>query len=151
MKAIRAIGTAALIGLAGLALLYASDFVGVYARVDKVVLEPNAEAPERIQIWGVFSLADPQNGRDYAPAVRGYLYFKPGRNEQATRAEWNDLKQLAGSGQIVAFGTRGSRPSLRKSDEKPANPDVYGTNTGLIKVNGKSDYPPVKALLEFKD
>ncbi|HWN99480.1 MAG TPA: hypothetical protein VNS63_09445, partial [Blastocatellia bacterium] len=34
-----------------------SDWTGVYARVDKVVFEPNAGAPERIQIWGAFALA----------------------------------------------------------------------------------------------
>ena len=34
-----------------------SDWIGVYARIDKVSLEPNATAPERIQIWGAFALA----------------------------------------------------------------------------------------------
>jgi hypothetical protein len=29
----------------------------VYAIVEKVVLEPNENSPERIQIWGVFSVA----------------------------------------------------------------------------------------------
>src|SRR5262245_32232762 len=32
-----------------------SDPTGIYARVDKVVLEPNATTPERIQIWGAFA------------------------------------------------------------------------------------------------
>ena len=44
--------------LAGLALatvpVGASDPVGIYAVVKKVVFEPNETAPERIQIWGAF-------------------------------------------------------------------------------------------------
>lgn len=151
MKAIQPLGRALLIVLAGLALAHASDFVGVYARIDKVVLEPNTDSPERIQIWGVFSLADPADRQNYLSPARGYLYFKLDSNPKAARAEWNDLKQVAGSGQIVAFGARGQKARLRKPDDKPESPDTYYTNIGLTKVSGKTDYPPVKALLDYKD
>jgi hypothetical protein len=151
MKAIQPLGRALLIGLAGLALAHASDFVGVYARIDKVVIEPNSDSPERIQVWGVFSLADPGDRQNYLPPARGYLYFTLDRNPQAARTEWNDLKQVAGSGQIVAFGSRGQKQRLRKSGEKPESPDPYITNMGLTKVSGKTEYPPVKALLDYKD
>ena len=151
MKAIQALGTAVLIGVACLTLVHASDFVGVYARIDKVVLEPNNDAPERIQIWGVFSLANPDDRQNYLPAARGYVYFKLDRNPQAARAEWNDLKQAAGSSQILAFGARGQHLSLRKPADKPENPDAYLTNVGVTKVNSKTDYPPVKALVDYKD
>src|SRR5688572_33124636 len=79
----------------------ASDPVGVYAFVDKVVLEPSEGQPERIQIWGGFALAEGR-GDTYAPAKRGYMYFalKPGE-EELSRKEWNDLKSLAGAEQFV--------------------------------------------------
>jgi hypothetical protein len=147
----RAIQRVFLIAMAGFALAHASDFTGVYARIDKVVLEPNSDSPERIQIWGVFSLADPADRQNFLPPARGYLYFKLDSNPKAARAEWNDLKQVAGSAQIVAFGFRGQKQSLRKSGDKPENPDPYLTNIGLTKVSGRTDYPPVKALLDYKD
>jgi hypothetical protein len=59
----------------GLALLggvaRASDPVGVYALVEKVVLEPNEKAPERIQIWGAFSLASTVDRDSYEAPARG--------------------------------------------------------------------------------
>ncbi|MCA1660297.1 MAG: hypothetical protein LC642_07155, partial [Verrucomicrobiaceae bacterium] len=60
--------------LSGLAMVFgviastsASDLVGVYAFIEKVVLEPSDAAPERIQLWGGFALADGR-GEKYAPA-----------------------------------------------------------------------------------
>ena len=95
MKTIQPLGRALLIGLAGLALAHASDFVGVYARIDKVVLEPNSDSPERIQVWGVFALAQPGTADSYSPPTRGYMYFTlvTGK-EDVCRKEWTDLKAL---------------------------------------------------------
>jgi hypothetical protein len=96
----------------------ASDPVGVYALIDKVVLEPNEQTPERIQLWGAFRLAE--GGSQYAAPVRGYLYFAivPGQEKQC-RAEWNDLKKIAGTGQCVAFGNRGAKLStVRKPKQR---------------------------------
>src|SRR5689334_1269098 len=58
---------------------FASDPTGVFALIDKVVLEPNDTAPERIQVWGAFAVAE-QKDRDpnrdaYKAAEKGYLYF----------------------------------------------------------------------------
>ena len=61
--------------VAGAATIRASDPIAVYARVDRVVLLPSAEAPETIQIFGVFSLATPNDRNAYEPPARGYLYF----------------------------------------------------------------------------
>ena len=130
---------------------HASDRVAVYAKVDRVVLEPSADAPETIQIWGVFSLAQPNNANDYLPAARGYLYFKLPGTRDAARREWADLKAVAGTGQIVAFGSRWeSTPRLRQPNDKPAAPDAYAVNTGLNKVQGRTDYAPIRALVEFR-
>ena len=43
----------------------ASDFTGIYARIDRVVLEPSTGTPERVQVWGVFAIAKTTNPNDY--------------------------------------------------------------------------------------
>jgi hypothetical protein len=146
---------------------HASDWTAVYALVDKVVMEPNAEHPERIQVWGVFSMAKPNDRRLYEAPQRGYLYFTlpepgkavlapqaPGRQSEKqtlARVEWSDFKTLAGKRQVVGFGNRHMvKYRVRKADEKPANPDVYEVELGLSRVASNTDYPPVKALLEYK-
>jgi hypothetical protein len=125
-----------------------SDWTGVYARVDKVVFEPNETAPERIQIWGAFALAVKENPNSYEPAQRGYLYYSltPGK-EEICRKEWADLKSIAGSGQIIGFGGRHQPPRLRKVKEKASDPDVYPVANGLQKINDRpSDYGPIREL-----
>jgi hypothetical protein len=139
-----------LVCAAALPLAQASDFTGIYARIDKVVLEPATGSPERIQIWGVFSISDGNRTTFSAPA-RGYLYAKLEANAQATLAEWNDLKQVAGTGGIVAFGLNGRTLRLRKPADKLENPDPYPLNIGVTKVQGRTGYPPVKALEDYQD
>jgi len=141
----------ALLGIMALALLHGSDYSGIYARIDKVVLEPGGDSPDRIQVWGVFSLSRGEHGGDYQAPARGYLYFNLGNRPELARAEWNDLKQVAGTGQIVSFGLRGQLPRLRKPDEKPAAPDPYALNTGVAKVSARTDYPPVRAVADYRD
>lgn len=126
-----------------------SDWVGVYAIIDKVIVEPASGTPERIQLWGDFATATQTNRITYEPPQRGYLYFtvKAGK-EDLTRKEWADLKALAGSGQVVGFGVR-SQPvgRVRKSDEKPAAPDAYPIGSGLVKMSDRgSSYEPIAAL-----
>jgi hypothetical protein len=120
--------------------LYASDFTGVYAVIDKVVLEPSDTAPARVQIWGAFALSDGQRGSNYKPAEKGYLYYacEAGR-ESICRNEWADLKSVAGTGTGVGFGYRYSATGrIRKADEKPASPDVYPIQAGVVKVEKKT-------------
>src|SRR5687767_2202110 len=82
-----AIVTLMMLGLAATAAL-ASDPTGVYAVVDKVVLEPTPDAPQRVQVWGTFVLASGR-GSTYGPPERGYMYFSalPGK-EDVCRREW---------------------------------------------------------------
>jgi len=127
----------------------ASDPIGIYGFVDRVVFEPNDTAPERIQVWGGFALAKKTvNNSEYNDAERGYLYFKlrPGE-EEVCKKEWADLKAVAGKKQIVSFGTRYSDPppTLRKSDAKVENPDVYPKSWGMSKVSVR-DYTPLKQI-----
>jgi len=128
----------------------ASDLVGIYALVDKVVLEPNESAPERIQVWGGFALAEGR-GYEYAPAQRGYMYFKLKPDKQSLcRNEWSDLKSVAGTGKIVAFGMRHSdNGTVRKADTKIEKPDVYPIGMGVHKVS-KKDYKPLNELNALK-
>jgi hypothetical protein len=129
-----------LLGLTGLLVtmlnVRASDPVGVYAVVDKVVLEPNGTSPQRIQIWGVFAPWE-SYGDVYAAPKRGYLYYKIAdrSNGKVERAEWTDLKALAGTGQGVAFGQRHQAPGrIRPASEKPTSPDDYVLGSGLTRV-----------------
>jgi hypothetical protein len=105
----------ALLLLLASAALRASGPVGIYCIVERVVFEPGEQAPERVQVWGAFSLAD--GGLDQplttSAPVRGYLYFRmpaaaPGAGSSShqtlIRREWNDLKTVAGTGQAVGFG-----------------------------------------------
>jgi len=126
-----------------------SDPTGIYALIDRVVLEPNSAAPERIQVWGAFALASKEDRNSYNPPGRGYLYFscKPGK-EEVCRKEWSDLKAVAGTGQVIGLGGRDMpRPRLRKADEKVSDPDEYPLNFGLVKMRDRNiDYAPVRAL-----
>ena len=150
MEAKRLVAVTALM-LAGLVVAQASDRVGVYGRVDKIVMEPNDQAPQRIQVWGAFAIAVPRNPYDYQPAASGYLYFTLPANAELALKEWADLKAVAGTSQIVAFGTRWECCArLRKADERPAAPDKYSMNLGVTKINGRTDYAPIRSLLEMK-
>ena len=132
-------------------LAYASDRVAVYAKVDRVVLQPNAGAPDTIQVFGTFSIAERNNPNDYRPAARGYLYYRLPAKRDAARREWSDLAAVAGTGQIVAFGSRWEgTPRVRDASDPPANPDEYTINTGLTNVDGRTEYAPVSALADAR-
>jgi hypothetical protein len=96
--------------------LTASGPLGIYGIVERVVFEPNEQAPERLQLWGAFAYAD--GAGDQALSVsavkRGYIYFRLSTSDVAAqleidliRREWNDLKSVAGTGQAVGFGRWG--------------------------------------------
>jgi len=131
------------------ATLRASDPVGVYAIVQKVVFEPNDKAHERIQIWGVFALADTARGGNfYTKPQRGYLFYSlPKGKESTALKEWADFKSVAGTGQGIAFGGRHSALGrVRPDSEKPASPDSYSPDSsyangiGVTKVNPAPGY-----------
>ena len=70
-KRICFVAVLALLLLAGAAR--ASYPCGIYARIDKVEFEPNADKPERVKVWGDFLLVKTSN-RLVGPE-RGYVYF----------------------------------------------------------------------------
>jgi hypothetical protein len=127
--------------------LHASDRTGIYAVVDKVVFEPNEQNPERVQIWGTFAVATRGDQDLYDPVQTGYLYFRAGTGRDVTRAEWSDLKSLAGTKRIAGFSSRfGQSLHVRNATEKPAAPDTYVTGIGVTTIRADRDYAPIRAL-----
>lgn len=114
----------------------ASDPLGVFCIVDKVVFEP-ADCPEKAQIWGACAVA--RGGNQFGPASKGYFYYSiASGKEDVIRAEWMDLKATAGTGAVVGFGGRiAPAGRFRAESEKPASPDAYPLNMGVVKL---SDY-----------
>ena len=154
-KSLRLVHVKALIVLlavmaAGTVQSFASDPIGVYALINKVVLEPNETMPERIQIWGDFAIATGRNDQ-YTPPKSGYLYLKLNPEKpEVCRKEWADLKSVAGTDQVVGFGNRhAEQGTIRKTDAKPEKADVYALGWGVSKINRK-DYKPVSDLLAFR-
>lgn len=134
--------------VAALALpLIPSDPMGVYCLVDKVVLEP-ADAPERAQIWGVCAVAN-QNDWYFQPPAAGYFYYAlPATRADTVRAEWLDLKSVAGTREVVGFGRRYQPVGrLRTASEKPAAPDAYPLHLGVTKVGSRAVVPEVREIV----
>jgi hypothetical protein len=123
----------------------------VYIVIDKVVFEPDEEAPTRIQIWGAFALL--REGNAYGSPVRGYLYYTaaPGAEEKC-RKEWAVLKKLTNKKQLISFGHCGApcvRDHLRKPSERVARPIVYPHGKGgfALGKHAESNFPSLKKLL----
>ena len=158
----------ALIGLASAHLL-ASGQAGIYGIVERVVFEPDARAPEGVQIWGAFAFVE--RTRTFRPGhtevqgqvftnyysrpTRGYLYFRlPETTTQIedARREWSDLASVAATGQAVAFGYfdrfRGDKlMSFRDKASKPENPDPYYTDVGVAKLPADGSHAKIVSEL----
>ena len=145
--------------------LSASGSAGIYGIVEKVVFEPNEQAPERIQVWGAFAFNDSRQ-QAISEVKRGYLYFRlPAGNAGTAKTDWKDLKSVAGTGQAVAFGAWGyigrfeelqsdARSSrslpyflarepgnpitdlrVRRESEPLDDPAAYEVNIGIVKLS----------------
>jgi hypothetical protein len=120
--------------------------------VDKIVMEPDANAPTRIQIWGTFIFCP--NRSSFSKPVSGYLYYSAGEGqEEACRKEWAKLQKLAVEGHIVALGNCGEPKvdgHLRKASDKPVSPVSFPVGEGLGFSNGdgyERNFPSAKKLL----
>jgi hypothetical protein len=138
----RRILLAAVVGLLAWAgAARASDPVGIYALVEKVVLEPKDDKAERAQVWGVFRFAVKNSGDEYSAPVYGHIDYglAPGKTDD-TRREWADLKKIAGTGQAVAFASRyGAKGTLRKASEKSDKHEAYPIADGLHKLDSDGE------------
>ncbi len=132
----RRLASAAIVAVAAVAApaLQASGPLGIYGVVQRVVFEPDARAPERVQVWGAFAYVDGQpagtaaspGSRGHSPVTRGYLYFRLpvfDGSMDTVRREWADLAAAAGTGDAVGFGAWGYigrferlRPDARPGD-----------------------------------
>lgn len=151
---------AALIGLSATAIFAAitvdaSVPLGVYAIVDKVVLEPTDAEPQRIQIWGTFALWDDRPGLGYRAPERGYLYFSCLREQIGIcRNEWADLKSIAGTGQMIGFGSRSlAAGRVRATGERASTPEVYPIQFGVVQMGSSprgAIFDQLKALARVR-
>ena len=140
--------------------LSASGQAGIYGVIERVAFEPATGAPERIQIWGAFSIVEhmPNEGfTNYASAAkRGYLYFKLPADQKdidIARREWADLKSVAGTRQAVAFAYwdrfRGDKlMRIREDGAKPDDPDVYRPQIGVTKLSATGAHAEIVASLK---
>src|SRR5205807_764109 len=87
----------------------ASDPVGIYAVVDKVMLSPSTGPAERIQIWGVFALAQGRGGDDYSPPMRGYMSFTLVKGKENV----HPLASAAGPPASLGVGRPADQPGRR--------------------------------------
>ena len=131
--------------MVGTAKLGASDPIGVYAVIEKVVLDPAQGQPERIQVWGAFALSDTRNQDDYLAPQKGYLYYSCAPQQAATcQKEWADLQSVAGKGLGVGFGGRHiANGRVRSATDKPESPDVYPIRMGVYKTDSRGAQPAV--------
>jgi hypothetical protein len=99
------IAAALLLALTPTAASAKNATVAIYAVVDQVTFEPDGVSPNVVRISGVFVVPIAPSSGLYHPPLRGYLYFRirPGM-EDAVRKDWNELKGIAGTGQVVGFG-----------------------------------------------
>ena len=118
----------------------AVDPVGAYCILEQVVVvDPNNDAPGRVEMWGAFALADPAVSGGYLRASRGYMYYvcPPGRST-ACKSEWADLRWISGTGKAIGYGRRGKPIGrLRRDDDGVVSPDPYPLDGGLVKVESK--------------
>ncbi len=162
MKSTRAI-LVFVVFLLGVMNLTASGPIGIYGIIERVIFEPNEQAPQRIQLWGAFEYVDGGirgTGATTAPQ-RGYLYFSlpTGAAQAAAKAEWVDLKAVAGTGQAVGFGNWGyvgpfnnagmqTSARIRPQSEPPAGPEGYFTNAGIVKLSEQGSHAQIVKQLQ---
>jgi hypothetical protein len=135
-----------------------SELVGIYAIVERVVLEPDDRGPQRIQLWGAFA-----TNRTRAKPQKGYMYFVlPNSRQDVALKEWGDFKNLAGTGRVVSFGNsffvsasqanadayHASLGRVRIASEKPQSPDEYPLNLGLSTISDPTIVDALKKALK---
>lgn len=137
--------TAAMLVASPAGPVHASDPMGIYTRVEDVVVEEpvKPEEPPRVRILGISALAyrpmengQPKGG-DYSKPAQGYLYFEcPEGRTEICRMEWADLQKAIGDERCASYGDRyltDPKPNgrLRPPDEPVGEPDTYPIGQGV--------------------
>lgn len=131
-----------------------SDLVGVCALLDKVVPLPNAEQPTSIELHGAFAVAEGGRG-NYCRAPRtGVMRFCLGADAEECVRQWRDLLAQAGTGRVVAFGSRhqmnrdGAVPvRVVAAGEPPGALPPYTTGWGVHVIEHVAHGGPRELLL----
>jgi hypothetical protein len=129
--------SAALLAVSALAITStasATTIVNVVMDVEKVVLEPDGSAPTRIQIHGVFALAEGGPGAPYAAPKRGYLYLAcPTGREADCKTHFLDIQKAIGDARCAGIGQAGETlPTVRAEGTTPSAPDTYSFGLGVM-------------------
>ncbi|MBL8753643.1 MAG: hypothetical protein JNK15_10100 [Planctomycetes bacterium] len=143
---------AVLFAVAFAAAVPPSDPVACYATIDKVVLLPDAQQPTQVELHGAFALAEGVSGSFYRAPERGVLRAKLGADADATRAQWRDLARVAGTGEVVAFGSRYESLDAKSAPWRVVAADApagelapWPSGYGLTRTRG-IDHGPVRHL-----
>ena len=127
--------------LALLMTAQASGPVAVFALIEKVTFEPSADKPERIVLTGLFTTSRLSANNDtlYEGPQKGSMYYSlpTGADRQRVLNEWQDLKSIAGSRQVVGYGASwaGHSGVVRKDGEGLGTPNDWPTQNGIIRVD----------------
>ncbi len=115
-----------------------SEPMGVFALLDKVVLQPNPEQPTSIELHGAFAVAEGGRGNYYRAPRTGVMRFSPGTDADESLRQWRDLAKQAGTGKVVTFGSRHQMnrdgvPPVRvaAAGDAPGTPPPYTTGWGV--------------------
>ena len=115
MNRVVCIATAVLAVTVCLGRADASGPIAVFALVDKVSFEPNADKPERIRISGVFSIAAPGSSGVVFGAPAGLPLFRLAKRQRYHRAPGMDRSEIH-----CRFATgSGTRLRLVREDAGP--------------------------------
>jgi hypothetical protein len=117
----------------------ASSPFGVWAKVEKVVVEKSDGGPNRIQIHGVFMLFVSADAgtflEQYTPPAHGVMYFEcPAGQTAICEDEWADIEKsiAAGPRKCVGFGAQLTAPGTLHAPGAPlGNPDPYPIHNGV--------------------
>ena len=147
------IGAALIVALAAASQSWASGPIANYAIIDKVVLEPQKDKPDHVQIWGTFVMAQDARGSSYSEPVHGYLYYEANKNNvDICRREWADMEKVAGTGQVIGFADTysfGNLGKVRKGNEKAEKPDRFPLGNGVSTIGDNTNFGPIQKLRQF--
>ncbi len=125
-----------------------SDPAGIYARLDRVVLLPDDQKPERVELQGAFAIADGGSGDYYrAPRWGRMVLGAPDGSRDECITIWRDLVTVAGTGQIVAFSSRYEQRDVSVCCDAAAEPKlgVMAAGWELRKVQS-ANWGPAQSL-----
>ncbi|MCY0987384.1 hypothetical protein OV203_09640 [Nannocystis sp. ILAH1] len=121
------------------AVASASYPAGVWALVEEVTPEPDADHPNQVRIDGLFIVAkgtpDFAGYPGYSVPAYGYMYYQCADAELATcKMEWAELATVAGGEDRCRGWGDNSLPAngTVRTDEPQAMPDAYPISMGVV-------------------